>query len=367
MKIDIYKTKERYLNWKKTAQNSNLEGISRENSDLIKRYVFDMENGLNVAIKCGKGSRSYIRLNTLRIRLCFLAKEFEQRYNLNNLANLTEEMLMSFFSSMRNGNIKRKDGKEYQSVADYVKCFKAFWHWYMKVNKKNGNEILDITEDLDTSYNKPKWVYLNEEQVKKLCDNAKYEYKVLMMFLFDTGVRSPTELINIKVSDLSNDCKELNIKEEISKTFGRKIKIMLCSDMLRGYIKDKQMKSEDYLFPINNLVVNRYLQRLAKRLFGDEVSEAGARFSEITMYDFRHCSCCYWLPRYKTESALKFRFGWLKSDKINYYSEMIGMKDTIAQEDLLIDTTKTEIEKCVLLCPNCHFWLHFKEAQKEKK
>ncbi len=63
------------------------------------------------------------------------------------------------------------------------------------------------------------------------------------------------------------------------------------------------------------------------------------------MYDFRHISCCYWLPRYKSESALKYRFGWKKSDKIHYYSEMLGMRDTISEEDLLVDITKTEIEK----------------------
>jgi len=63
------------------------------------------------------------------------------------------------------------------------------------------------------------------------------------------------------------------------------------------------------------------------------------------MYDFRHVSCCYWLPRYKSESALKYRFGWKKSEKIHYYSELLGMKDTIAEEDLLVDTTKTEIER----------------------
>jgi len=63
------------------------------------------------------------------------------------------------------------------------------------------------------------------------------------------------------------------------------------------------------------------------------------------MYDFRHCSCCYWLPRYKSESALKYRFGWKKSDKIHYYSELLGMKDTINEEDMLMDVTKTEIEK----------------------
>ncbi|MBU3896714.1 MAG: hypothetical protein KJ697_02155, partial [Nanoarchaeota archaeon] len=84
------------------------------------------------------------------------------------------------------------------------------------------------------------------------------------------------------------------------------------------------------------------------RVFGDKESLAGQKYSDLTMYDFRHCSCCYWLPRYKSESALKFRFGWKKSDKIHYYSEMLGMRDTISDEDLLVDITKTEIEKQLL-------------------
>ena len=80
-------------------------------------------------------------------------------------------------------------------------------------------------------------------------------------------------------------------------------------------------------------------------MLGDEISLAGEAYSSLTMYDFRHCACCYWLPRYKSESALKYRFGWKKSDKIHYYSELLGMKDTISEEDLLIDMTKTEIER----------------------
>ena len=122
---------------------------------------------------------------------------------------------------MRNGEMKTRDGRIYKSVGDYIKNFKAFWHWHQKVNRKNGNrDIVDITEDLDTRSEKPKWVYLSEEQVKKLFDNAKPNYKALIMFLLDSGIRSPTELVNVKVSDLYNDCEELQIREEASKTFG---------------------------------------------------------------------------------------------------------------------------------------------------
>ncbi|MFH1209627.1 MAG: tyrosine-type recombinase/integrase [archaeon] len=344
MKIDPYKNKERYSKWKESTK-LEIKGLSKTNSKIIMSYLNDMEMGLNVAKDSKKGSRSYIRLNSLRNRLIFLSKHFQERFDLNEITQIKEEQIHSFFSDMNNGKIKKKDGQIYKSTADYVKDFKSFWHWHMKVNRKNGDKIEDITTDLDTKKEKPRWVYLTEEQVKKLYDNAKYEYKVLIMFLYDTGIRSPTELINIKVSDLYNNCKEFNIRDEISKTFGRKIKLMLCSNLLKEYIKDKKLGSSDHLFFINPSVVNRYLKRLGERVLGDVNSLAGQKYSELTMYDFRHCSCCYWLPRYKSESALKYRFGWKKSEKVHYYSELLGMKDTINDEDLFIDTTKTEIEK----------------------
>ena len=344
MKIDPYKHKERWEKWKEAVRNGIPE-ISQANSDILLKYLQDMEYGINISSMNTKGSRSFIRLNTLREKMLFFAKRFKIVYGLDNLTEVNEDQLCLFFSRVRNGEIKRQDGKEYASISDFVKVFKAFWHWHQKVSKKKGIEIKDITLDLDARQEKPDWVYLTEDQVKRLCSKAKSEYKVLIMFLYDTGIRSPTELINVRVSDLYNDCKELHIREEISKTFGRKIKLMLCSSLLNDYIKEKNLKPNDQLFNIKPYSVNKYLKTLAVRIFGDSKSLAGKKYSELTMYDFRHCSCCYWLPRYKSESALKYRFGWKGSDKIHYYSELLGMKDTIAQEDLSIDTTKTDIEK----------------------
>ncbi len=275
-----------------------------------------MENGLNVANCNVKDPRSYIRLNSIRDKTRFFSMKFKEIYDLDKITDITEDQLIKFFTNMRKGNIVSQDGKRYASTAYFVKIFKAFWHWWIKVNKKKGVEIPDITNDLDTSQDKPKWVYLDETQVRKLADNAKYDYKVLIMFLFDTGIRAPTELINIKVSDLFNDCKELQIRDEVSKTFGRKIKLMVCHKLLKNYVLGKELKKEDYLFPINPKVVNRYLKRLASKVLGEIQSEADAKLSDLTMYDFRHISTCYWLPRYKSKSALKFRFGWKKSDKM---------------------------------------------------
>jgi len=348
MKIDPYKHKEKFLKWKESTRNG-IPDISQENSDIILRYISDMENGLNVSAKSVKGPRSYIRLNNLRQRLLYLAKQFEKHLNAS-LLSTSEEQLVSFFNSMRNGSIRRKDGMPYQSVMDYVNPMKSFWHWHMKVSRKAGLDIIDITEYLDTSKTKPRWVYLTEEEIRRLCDAAQHKYKVLMMFLYDTGIRSPTELMNIRVDDLYDNCKKVHIRDEIAKkgSFGRKVNLMLCPDLVRQYIKDLGLNKEDYLFPISPPVTNRYLKRLAKRVFGEGLTPAGDTYSALTMYDFRHCSCCYWLPRYKSESALKYRFGWRKSDKIHYYSELLGMKDTITEEDMLVDITKTEIEKRLL-------------------
>lgn len=345
MKIDPWKSTERWQSWKEKVKSGIVPEMSKTNSAIYLDYLFDMEKGLNVSNGSVKGSRSHIRLINLKSKFFLLISWAEKRYHALDITKLTEEQIMDLFLAMRDGEIKTKQNKKYRCVRDFAKVFKAFWHWHMKVSKKKGIEVIDITEDLDTSGEKPDWVYLTEEQIKELCEKSVYKYKVLFMFLFDTGIRSPTELVNVKVSDLSLDCKELMIREETSKTFGRRIKLLLCSNLLKEYIKTKKLSQDDYLFPICSHVVNRYLKRLGKKLFGDRESPAGQKYSELSMYDFRHCACCYWLPRYKSESALKYRFGWKSSDKIHYYSELLGMRDTISEEDLLIDVTKTEIEQ----------------------
>ncbi len=346
MKIDPYNHQDMWARWKiKVKDIGYMPEVSRANSDVILKYLTDMELGINTALSSKKGSRSFIRLNTMRRRLGALSRKIDNHLGVDDITKLTEEQICSFFVDMRNGVITKENGEKYRATKDFVKNFKSFWHWWQKVSKKRGEEVEDITVYLDASGTKPEWVYLTEEQVRQFADNCNPKYKTIVMFLFDSGIRAPTEMMNVKVSDLSTDCKELHIRDEVSKTFGRRIKLMLCSELLKRYIKENELGAEDYVFSFCPPVINRYLKRMGKRLFGDEKSLAGQRYSDITMYDFRHCSCCYWLPRYKSESALKFRFGWKKSEKIHYYSEMLGMRDTISDEDLLVDVTKTEIEK----------------------
>jgi integrase len=194
------------------------------------------------------------------------------------------------------------------------------------------------------------FVYLTIDDVKKIANASKFYYKTLMWFMFDSGIRSPTELMNVRCSDLeqmkdSNNF-ELNIRDEVSKTFGRRIKLLICSDLLKEFIATNELKNQDYLFTKHPRTTNKYIKRIAEKVLGDKMTKAGEGIKSISLYDFRHASACYWLPRYKSESALKYRFGWKRGEMIHRYTKLLGMKDTIQESDMLLQSeAKTKLEK----------------------
>ncbi len=293
VKKDIYNNKKKYLSWKNEVSEFGIDGISKTNSELIIRYITDMEEGRNVAKGSKKGARSYTRLNTLRIRLIFVTKILEKR-ELEDLTKLDEKTINDLFNDMRNGVIKTKDGRVYKSVLDYVKVFNAFWHWHIKVNKREGKEIADITEEIDTSRDENSFVYFTKEQLEQMMEYFSQDEQVRMLFMFDTIIRSPTELMNVKLHDLTPDYKEVTIREETSKTYGRTIKLMLCSDELKAYVERNKLEDGDYLFEFSAPMFNQKLKKISKKLFGDKMSKGGKRYSELTMYDIRHSGSSHW-------------------------------------------------------------------------
>lgn len=336
----------RWQNWREAHLNEKIEGISETSSDIIMSYLTEMSVGINISSKNCKGPRSPRRLNDLKDRLIIFSKWLNERYGMNNIGAVTEAQLFLLFHDLKNGIIKTQRGEAYKSLDTLAKAFKAFWHWWMKANRKKNIIIEDITQDLDARCEKPDWVYLSEEQCFQLAESASFEYRVLIHFLLDTGLRPPLELLPLKVSDVSEENGVINLNIRIHKkgSFSRKIKLINSGKLLKEYIKATKKKPNDFLFQINPDVVNRNLKKLALKLFGDEITLAGHKISQLTMYDLRHNACCYWIKRYPSESGIKYRFGWKKSDKIHYYSELLGMQDTITEGDILLDITKTELE-----------------------
>jgi len=345
MKIDLYNHESRYASWKENVLKNGDTDLTSKNSKLLMEYIFDMEAGRNTSIKSKKGARGYHRLNAVRQKVSKVFRMLEHR-GISDVSKITDKDIQNLFNDMRNGAIKKEDGGKYKSAGDYVKAFKSFWHWYMKVNAIKGKVLLDITEYLDSSTEeKPKWVFLDENQTKELIKECSTQYQTFLEFQYDSGAR-PQESLSLRGKDISqeNGAVYVNLSKEISKSVGRKIKLLLCGRNVLQYIKDNNIGDNDLLFPLSADYINWQLKEVAKKIFKDKESKAGAKYSELSLYDFRHNSCCYWLTKYKNTAGLMYRFGWKQEKYIHYYSEFLGMKDTIRDEDLYVDITKTELE-----------------------
>lgn len=81
------------------------------------------------------------------------------------------------------------------------------------------------------------------------------------MFLFDTGLRPPLELIQLKVSDLLEDCKKLHIRIYKKSSFERTINLTFSRELLKQYLAVKKKKNNDYIFDINPDVINKVIKK----------------------------------------------------------------------------------------------------------
>ena len=287
--------------------------------------------------------------------MTFLARTLQKR-GITDLGKSKSDDVLSVFNDMRNGKLRRRDGTIYKSVTDYVKAFASFWHWFQKVSRKEGKELSDITEEFDTRRAENNFVYFTFEELQELMPYFSQQEQLRMLFMFDTIIRSPSELMNLKVSDLTDDCKEMSIRDETSKTYGRRIKILLCSEELKRYIEGNNLRQDEFLFSFPHQLFNRKLREAAAKVFGHKITKGGKKYSELTMYDFRHSGTCYWrLGAYKQKiDALMYRGGWNDLTMLNYYTKKLGMKDSIEKEDMLVNADKTEMEKEIAELKNEH-------------
>ena len=340
---DPHKAEITYKRWRENVKR--IEGVDNKISSLIIRYLDDLEQGRNIAKGTKKGKRSYTRLKANLSKLKFIFVLLKKR-NIKGM-EISDSKIVKLFNDMENGVIKKQNGREFKSTSDYARTFTSFWHWWMRINKKNGNLIEDICEDLNTVDKENNFVYFSKEELDKMLRRFTKDEAIMLLFMFDTIIRAPKELSNIRKSDLSEDCTELNIRDEISKTYGRRIKLMLCSESLGNYVKEKQLKENDYLFGFSPPLLNKKLKNVALKLFGDKMTKGGSRFSQISMYDFRHSGAIFWrLGAYHQKiDSLMYRGAWANLRILNYYTKKIGMKDSIEEGDMLSLEDKTKLEK----------------------
>lgn len=349
--IDPLKKQQLYDNWKTKTKNG-ISGITTANSTLILQFINEMELGINVSKLAKPGKRSPSRLNALGYHLRRIAEIVEQYYDKKCFVDLKREEVHKIFDDMKEGRILTKKGTPYLSPDDYIRDFICFWNWFMKIEalkrerdiiekgKTKRKEVFNIAEYLDRARKDNKFVYFSYDQLKQVLPHLGKDYRVLALFLFDSIVRSPSEISNIYVSDLGFDGNEIfvNVRQEVSKTYGRKFNLILCEEELRDYIKRNNLGPNDILFPFYNMpTFNRTIQKTFIKVFGDMLTPGGKPYSELTGYGFRHSGACYLRSlRGVSIDKLMVRGGWSNLRRINYYTKFLGLDGRI-ERDMLIE------------------------------
>ena len=212
MKVDLYNSDNRFEDWIDSVEKNGIPSISKKNSELLIQFIKDLKIGINISIRSRKGARGTNRLNHLKDKLLKVFGLLESR-GISDVTKIEAIQLHRLFDDMRSGKIANRFGTGFKATGDYVKDFKVFWHWHQKVMGKKGKTIPDVTEELTTQGEKPKFVYFDEKDTSKIIDKAPYDLKPILSLAFDSGARV-TELFSIRVSDFDKDFTELNIREE---------------------------------------------------------------------------------------------------------------------------------------------------------
>ena len=334
MKRDPYKNKERWESWQNKHFASAPEGIRQVDWKILIDFLKDMELGLNVP-KEKKGKRQAGTLLNLSSHNQLFLKNFKKP-----LIELTKRDLHGLEADVEEGRILKRGGKKFTSFGNYIKDFKAFWNWGLRTKVFTEN----IIEDISAKVEKPSWVYLTDGEVRNLFNKMSFDYRAICFFLYDSGMRV-TEANSIQIKCFNKDFTQVTIPDDVAKTFGRTMNLKLCSGIIKEYVEQHELGPEDYIFQKKVFTINKYLRYHSKKLFGEGIShpKAGGRYPEFTMYDIRHNSACFWFNKYPTARGIMYRFGWRKSDKIEYYSGFLGVTDEITDSDMVVGEDKNKI------------------------
>lgn len=333
VKQDIYHNKERWDSWK--LSKDKFTGITPFNSNLLLEFLNDMESGINTPTQA-KGGRCPTTLINQRDHISFFLKHFKKPFT-----QITKDEIHKFCKKVEDGEIKKKDGKKFAAFGNYIKDLKTFCGWLLRTKRVKENISIDLSKRNDK---KPAWVYLTEEQFKDMANRAIPDYRALIWFFYDAGCRV-TEGYSLKVKNFRKDFTELEIPQEVAKTFGRVITLKICSSLIKEYVKNNNLKPEDLFIIKQAPAFNKYLREHCKKILGDGESPARAKYSEFSIYSIRHNAACYWLKRYKELRGLKYRMGWSREEQATYYHEFLGMSDEISDEDMLTQEDINKLQK----------------------
>ena len=307
--------KKKINNWK----------TSKENKDLIKKFLEDYENG-EVTNRVGSNIETTIERQTQFLRPCL---------EWFNKKNYTLENIKKFKKDLLSDKIKKANGGAYsiRVKKDLLSSFARFLDYTLKddspsqplkikIDMKKGDIKFLTLEEIDTLY--------------KHCKNAKERYFIAM--LFSSGTRAE-EFQNIRFSDITlpkagEQYIKLRIRNEYSKTEGRTINLYYkhTLEAVRDYLEERKgLDLEEPVFETAYDSMRIWVNRFGKKVLN----------KTIGYHLFRH-SAATWLANKMNRQQLCIYFGWKFSSPMpDIYIKRKGVDMEVVNDKF----KKTEIEE----------------------
>lgn len=228
------------------------------------------------------------------------------------IQGLTEKDATDFYINLEDDVILRKNGKPYTAEAKntFLRSLKTYARWLSEEKglldyKKVGRWIKPLKEEHNIAA-------LTKEEIELMAANAQQRTQALIWTLFDTGARAQ-ELLNIRLCDIEkvNDTTEtylkITLREEFSKTNGRKISCRMCYPSLAPYLKKRKQeggREDEPIFKMTYNALRLTIQKAAKK--------AGIK-KKVSPHILRHSAATYY-GSFLSDLQLAYRFGWALAD-----------------------------------------------------
>jgi len=233
-----------------------------------------------------------------------------------DLTKAKRDDIENFVNDLTSDKFKRLDGNNFSgsSKSDIKKFLKQFYKWYKGENEYYPKHVSWLKTKIPKDQKPIEKPILELKQVVQLAQKfKKYDYKMLVLALFDSGFRIQ-EMISVKKKDLTweefdSAKKCFWIKCNKSKTYPRKVPIPLFSTEMKSFFDSSYFKAkqdDDPLFDIHYASFTNHLKEHSLKLFN----------LKITCHCLRHSSCTFYAKEYAGNvPLLAQRFGWSFSAK----------------------------------------------------
>jgi predicted transcriptional regulator/transcription elongation factor Elf1 len=223
----------------------------------------------------------------------------------------------------------RKEGKTLNEISKILSCATSTVSYHLKNNNMGGTLNLEFISDVDEDVKKriielrlKNWDY---NEILKEVNISKDKLKKIIRIVNLNYNLNRRKANDIKKEDVLEKYNELKSLKKVAKFFG------VTRDTIRNFVSDDD-------------VLNNKKNRKKMTRSQSVISWRKRKKDELIYYKGGECQCCGYN---KSKCALHFHH-------INPQEKDFS----VSKKSYSFERLKKEVDKCILVCSNCHAEIH---------